>query len=203
MADERPASAAPRQTFSKKERLCAKKDITLLLNKGRYFSVDGIFRVCLLERKNEGETAGQTENPTQSSNPSAAKARLLISVPKRHFKRAVRRNLLKRRIREAYRRIEDDAACKLLQLLPDDLREEFERVLLPEQTEDGYLLLLIKAADKLSALIKCLEEEKAGNREFVKAEKAARDKLVLMKLPEVDIFLEEFIPAYACTLDEL
>ena len=101
------------------------------------------------------------------------------------------------------RRIEDDAACKLLQLLPDDLREEFERVLLPEQTEDGYLLLLIKAADKLSALIKCLEEEKAGNREFVKAEKAARDKLVLMKLPEVDIFLEEFIPAYACTLDEL
>ena len=106
-------------------------------------------------------------------------------------------------IREAYRRIEDDAACKLLQLLPDDLREEFERVLLPEQTEDGYLLLLIKAADKLSALIKCLEEEKAGNREFVKAEKAARDKLVLMKLPEVDIFLEEFIPAYACTLDEL
>ena len=106
-------------------------------------------------------------------------------------------------IREAYRRIEDDAACKLLQLLPDDLREEFERVLLPEQAEDGYLLLLIKAADKLSALIKCLEEEKAGNREFVKAEKAARDKLVLMKLPEVDIFLEEFIPAYACTLDEL
>ena len=106
-------------------------------------------------------------------------------------------------IREAYRRIEDDAACKLLQLLPDDLREEFERVLLPEQTEDGYLLLLIKAADKLSALIKCLEEEKAGNREFVKAEKAARDKLVLMKLPEVEIFLEEFIPAYACTLDEL
>ena len=106
-------------------------------------------------------------------------------------------------IREAYRRIEDDAACKLLQLLPDDLREEFERVLLPEQTEDGYLLLLVKAADKLSALIKCLEEEKAGNREFVKAEKSARDKLVLMKLPEVDIFLEEFIPAYACTLDEL
>jgi len=99
--------------------------------------------------------------------------------------------------------VEDDAACKLLQLLPDDMREEYKRILLPEQTEDGYLLLLIKAADKLSALIKCLEEEKAGNREFVKAEKAARDKLVLMKLPEVDIFLEEFIPAYACTLDEL
>ena len=94
MADERPASAAPRQTFSKKERLCAKKDISLLLNKGRYFSVDNIFRVCLLERKNENGQAELTTSP----------ARLLISVPKRHFKRAVQRNLLKRRIREAYRR---------------------------------------------------------------------------------------------------
>ena len=124
MADERPASAAPRQTFSKKERLCAKKDITLLLNKGRYFSVDGIFRVCLLERKNEGETAGQTENPTQSSNPSAAKARLLISVPKRHFKRAVRRNLLKRRIREAYRRNKPESSVDMMVIyLPAEILE--------------------------------------------------------------------------------
>ena len=106
-------------------------------------------------------------------------------------------------IRAAYRRIEDDAAEKLLRLLPEDLRGEYEKYLLPETEEDGYMLLLIKAADKLSALIKCLEEEKAGNREFTKAEKTTRDKLVLMKLPEVDIFLEEFLPAYACTLDEL
>ena len=106
-------------------------------------------------------------------------------------------------IRAAYRRIEDDAAEKLLRLLPEDLRGEYEKYLLPETDEDGYMLLLIKAADKLSALIKCLEEEKAGNREFTKAEKTTRDKLVLMKLPEVDIFLEEFLPAYACTLDEL
>ncbi len=106
-------------------------------------------------------------------------------------------------IRSAYRRIEDDAAEKLLKRLPEDLREEYARILQPETSEDGYLLLLVKAADKLSALIKCMEEEKAGNREFEKAERATRDKLVLMKLPEVDIFLEEFLPAYSGTLDEL
>ena len=117
MADERPASAAPRQTFSKKERLCAKKDITLLLNKGRYFSVDGIFRVCLLERKSEGEPAEQTASPT-------APARLLISVPKRHFKRAVRRNLLKRRIREAYRRNKPECSVDMMVIyLPADILE--------------------------------------------------------------------------------
>ncbi len=106
-------------------------------------------------------------------------------------------------IRSAYRRIEDDAAEKLLRRLPDDLRPEYKQILLPETEEDGYILLLIKAADKLSALIKCMEEEKAGNREFAKAEKSTRDKLVLMKVPEVDIFLDEFLPAYAFTLDEL
>ena len=117
MADERPASAAPRQTFSKKERLCAKKDITLLLSKGRYFSVDGIFRVCLLERKSESDSAEQAANPT-------APARLLISVPKRHFKRAVRRNLLKRRIREAYRRNKPESSVDMMVIyLPAEILE--------------------------------------------------------------------------------
>ncbi|MBO7511125.1 MAG: ribonuclease P protein component [Bacteroidales bacterium] len=117
MADERPASAAPRQTFSKKERLCAKKDITLLLNKGRYFSVDGIFRVCILERKEGMETAETTIS-------AAPKARLLISVPKRHFKRAVRRNLLKRRIREAYRRNKPESPVDVMVIyLPAEILE--------------------------------------------------------------------------------
>ena len=114
MAAERPLSEAPRHTFSKSERLCAKKDITLLLNKGRYFSVDGIFRVCMRERT-EASDGGQATAP---------KARLLISVPKRHFKRAVRRNLLKRRIREAYRRNKPESPVDLMVIyLPAEVLE--------------------------------------------------------------------------------
>ncbi|MBQ5953244.1 MAG: 5'-deoxynucleotidase [Lachnospiraceae bacterium] len=108
-----------------------------------------------------------------------------------------------REIRAAYRRIEDDAADKLLSQLPEDLRVEYKSYLLPDEEEEASLLELVKAADKLSALIKCLEEEKGGNREFAKAEKTTREKLTEMHLPEVDIFLLEFLPAYSCTLDEL
>ena len=108
-----------------------------------------------------------------------------------------------REIRAAYRRIEDDATDKLLSQLPEDLRAEYKSYLLPDEEEEASLLELVKAADKLSALIKCLEEEKGGNREFAKAEKTTREKLTEMHLPEVDIFLLEFLPAYSCTLDEL
>lgn len=106
-------------------------------------------------------------------------------------------------IRAAYQRIEDDAVRQLLERLPEDLRDEYAACLAPNPADEGELIALVKAADKLSALIKCLEEEKAGNREFVLAEKTTRDKIRSLGIPEADIFLDEFIPAYACTLDEL
>ena len=62
---------------------------------------------------------------------------------------------------------------------------------------------IVKAADKLSAYIKCIEERKAGNNEFLSAEKQTRDSLLRSDLPEVKYFMENFIPAFEKTLDEL
>ncbi len=62
---------------------------------------------------------------------------------------------------------------------------------------------LVKAADKLSALIKCIQEEKAGNTEFASAKRTLTETLLKMNLKEVNIFMEEFLPAYYKTLDEL
>ncbi len=105
-------------------------------------------------------------------------------------------------IRAAYRHLEDQAAQQLLSKLPEDLREDFRPLLCPEEAEEP-LWKLVKAADKLSALIKCLEEAKAGNREFMKAETATRDKLKEISLPEAEIFMKEFLEPYSRSLDEM
>lgn len=105
-------------------------------------------------------------------------------------------------ILEAFRAVEDSANNKLLNKLPDDLREEFNS-LLTGKDEDEELLILIKAADRLSALIKCIDERKAGNTEFKEAEKSTLKRIKKMNVPEADVFLKEFIPAYEQTLDTL
>ena len=107
-------------------------------------------------------------------------------------------------IRRAYKDVEAAATERLLNALPDDLRPTFEDVLAPEG-DDAYLLRLVKAADKVSALVKCIEEKAAGNTEFVSAEIATRDTLYGMarELPELKDFMSEFLPAYGNTLDEL
>ena len=105
-------------------------------------------------------------------------------------------------IQGAFQAVEHAAAERLLQMLPEDMRESYHAIFFP-QKEDEYLWKLVKAADKLSALVKCIEERKTGNTEFYSAEKSLREVLILMKLPEVDLFIREFLPAYDKTLDEL
>ena len=102
----------------------------------------------------------------------------------------------------AFKAVEDSANEKLLNKLPEDLREEFSSLLTGEN-ENEELLVLIKAADRLSALIKCIEERKAGNTEFKEAEKSTLKRIKKMNIPEADVFLNEFIPAYEQTLDTL
>lgn len=104
--------------------------------------------------------------------------------------------------KEAYKNVEVQAAKELLSFLPDYLYDEYANLLLPSE-EDAYLWKLVKAADRLSAYIKCVEEEKAGNREFSSAKASTYEKLTAMNLPEVRIFMQDFAEAYKKTLDEL
>ncbi|MBQ6635668.1 MAG: 5'-deoxynucleotidase [Lachnospiraceae bacterium] len=112
-------------------------------------------------------------------------------------------------IRQAYGLVEKAAARKLLDLLPEDLRGSYEEILLPAGSDisesEKYLRRLVKAADKLSALIKCIEEENAGNAEFRTAKESIEAMIgdLARELPEVRDFCRDFLPAYGRTLDEL
>lgn len=104
-------------------------------------------------------------------------------------------------ITTAFKAVEDAANEKLLQKLPEDFRDDFRQLLTGE--EDEELIPLLKAADKLSALIKCIEERKAGNTEFREAESSTRKRIIESNVPEAEVFMEEFLPAYELTLDML
>ena len=103
-------------------------------------------------------------------------------------------------LRNAYHRLEDVSADRLLDLLPEDMQPAFIPCL---RQENGYDRDVVKAADKISAYIKCLEEKRAGNREFDYAAENVRKSLDAVELPEVRDFLREFLPAFEMTLDEL
>lgn len=107
-------------------------------------------------------------------------------------------------IQRIFHGIEDSAARRLIAMLPEDLREEFLPIyFMGEGEEESYLWRLVKAADKFSALIKCIEEQKTGNCEFDSARIAIEKAISLMELPEAECFLREFLPAYEKNLDEL
>ena len=105
-------------------------------------------------------------------------------------------------LRAAYREVETVAQNKLLAMLPADLKPSYEPIFSASAEGDRELLPLVKAADKLSAIIKCVEEKGMGNSEFSKAETALRQTVTQMHLPEADCFVEEFLPSYSLTIDE-
>ena len=101
-------------------------------------------------------------------------------------------------IKTAYKQIEAAAEKQLTDLLPEDFKDAFRAVYAP----DEEVARLVKAADKISALIKCTEEQNSGNREFDEAKKSVLQAIADLHCPEADLFLQEFMPAFSLTLDE-
>ena len=104
-------------------------------------------------------------------------------------------------LRNAFAEVENMASERLLSMLPDDMKEYYKSAFFPEK-DDEYLWKILKAADKISALIKCIEEEKAGNREFLKAFESTKNAIEEMNMPECEDFLRDFIPSFYLSLDE-
>lgn len=102
-------------------------------------------------------------------------------------------------IREAFGSIEKAAQKSILKTLPADMREEYEEYIIPDEKSEEYRL--VKAADKISALLKCLLEERSGNTEFIRAKEATQNSLHDMKCEEAEIFLSEFLESYGMVLD--
>lgn len=105
-------------------------------------------------------------------------------------------------IKNTYKDIELEASRTLLKMLPEIMQGAY-REIFEKQEKDAYLWKLVKAADKLSAYIKCVEEEQTGNLEFVRAKEQTLCHIRRMELPEADLFLEYFMDAYGKNLDEL
>ena len=104
-------------------------------------------------------------------------------------------------MRQEFRQVESLACEKLLSMLPEDMKPYYEDCFFPRQ-EDEYLWRIVKAADKISALIKCIEEQNAGNREFDAALESTKEAVRKLSLPEADAFVDEFIPSFFLSLDE-
>ena len=107
-----------------------------------------------------------------------------------------------KQIRDAYNCVEDDACKALLEMIPEDIREEYKPFFI-KQEADRQLWKFVKAADKICAYTKCIEESKAGNHDFDKAAKTNLKGLEELDMPEVKCFMEDFLPSYSLTLDEM
>lgn len=105
-------------------------------------------------------------------------------------------------IRKAYGEVEDLAVEHLVSMLPEELRPAYRELMTLTGEGDEELKPLVKAADKISAVIKCVEERRSGNHDFHKAEQTITKSIEEMHLPEADYFMKEFLPSYGLTLEE-
>ncbi|MGE5495662.1 MAG: 5'-deoxynucleotidase [Burkholderiales bacterium] len=105
-------------------------------------------------------------------------------------------------IKAAYKQIERVAEEKLLVMLPPEIKGEYESLILGRE-DDKEIYAIVKAADKICAYLKCVEEMSAGNKEFEKAQKTIRAAIKKLDMPEVKYFMDTFVPSFELTLDEL
>ena len=105
-------------------------------------------------------------------------------------------------IKQAYSAIEEFAKGRLAGMLPAELQTPYQPILYPAEKE-RELWKIVKAADKICAYLKCVEELKSGNQEYAKAERAIRNEIDRMELPEVTYFMKNFAPSFGLALDEL
>lgn len=104
-------------------------------------------------------------------------------------------------IKEEYSKVADIAAQRLISMLPEDLRDDYEPLLLP--AEDTREWRVVKAADRICAFIKCLEEAKSGNREFAEAQVGIQNSINAIELEEVQDFMRQFVPGFGMSLDQI
>lgn len=104
------------------------------------------------------------------------------------------------KIKTAYKELEADAEIRLINMLPKELKDMYKPYITEVTDEEHFIM---KCADKIGAYIKCVEELKAGNSEFSKAEKTIKKDILAMNSQEANYFMENFIPSYSLTLDEL
>ncbi|MBQ9300414.1 MAG: 5'-deoxynucleotidase [Clostridia bacterium] len=104
-------------------------------------------------------------------------------------------------IKKEYHKLESIAQKRLLTMLPADIMPDYEPLIEPDEATEEWRI--VKAADKISAYIKCMEERSAGNREFLQAEETTLAAIRKIDLPEVQDFMDEFVPGFAMSLDEI
>ncbi len=105
-------------------------------------------------------------------------------------------------LKQAYKAVERETASHLVSMLPDYMQSSYNDFFI-KNDKDAQLWKFVKAADKISALIKCIEEEKAGNSEFASAKKSTVEHISSLEIPAAKLFVDEFIAAYNLDLDEL